>query len=91
MEFEQALQTWNQKAQAAAAASEDYRVAFGKALSESQGKTEAARRAEADIATSALRRARDLAEIEADTAFHRMIHLRGAGPTSSSKWAAEAA
>ena len=91
MEFEQALQAWNEKAKTAATASEDYRVAFGKALAESQGKNDAARKAEADIATSQLRRARDLAELEAEPAFHRMIHLRGAGPTSSSKWAAESA
>lgn len=75
--FTKALENWKTKAIEAAKAEEAYRLAHAKAVIASQGKNEAARKAEADQATTNERLARDLAEIEADAAYHLMIFLRG--------------
>lgn len=75
--FTKALENWKTKAIEAAKAEEAYRLAHAKAVIASQGKNEAARKAEADMATTAERLARDLAEVEMLAAYHTMIFLRG--------------
>lgn len=75
--FGLALDAWKERAITHMRAKEDYRLAHAKAFSESQGKTESARKAEADAATTNERLARDLVEIEVHAAYHTMIFLRG--------------
>jgi len=75
--FGMALDAWKTHAITHAKAKEEYRVKHAKAFAESQGKTESARKAEADMATTAERLARDLAEVEMLAAYHTMIFLRG--------------
>lgn len=75
--FGLALDAWKEHAITHTRAKEDYRLAHAKAFSESQGKNADARKADADAATTEQRLARDLAEIEAEAAYHTMIFLRG--------------
>lgn len=72
-----AIESWRLAAHAAARASEAYRSAWAKAFVVSCEKTEAAKKASADIATSDLRIHRNEAEIERDAALHVMLFLRG--------------
>ena len=58
-------------------AREVYRLAFAKCSSESQAKTDALRKAEADQRTSALRLERDKLEIQAAVAWQQLLIARG--------------
>jgi hypothetical protein len=58
-------------------AREDYRLAFAKFSTESQAKTEAARKAEADLKTSQLRVERDKLEVIAAVAWQALLVARG--------------
>lgn len=75
--FGMTLDAWRKKAKAHAIAKEAYRSAHAAAFASSEGRTESARKAEADIVTSEARLARDLAEVEERAAYHAMIFLRG--------------
>jgi hypothetical protein len=58
-------------------ARENYRVAFAKAMADSQAKNDTLRKAEADQKTSSLRLTRDKLEIEAAVEWQRLLAARG--------------
>lgn len=68
LEFREALQAYRTAATAAFEAEEKYRLEHARALLASEGKNEAARKADADTATSELRRSRSQAAIELEVA-----------------------
>jgi molecular chaperone GrpE (heat shock protein) len=76
-QLNRAVDEWTARAIAHAEAAEAYRLAHAQATTASQAKTDAARRADADAATTTQRLARERAEIARDAAYHRMIGLRG--------------
>jgi hypothetical protein len=76
-QFETLLAAWKAAATVYVRAEEAYRLAHARATTASSGKTEAARKADADEATSELRLTRGLAEIERDAAYHALISARG--------------
>lgn len=63
------LTAWHDAQEALLVARENYRLAFAQAFAASQAKTGDARKADADAATSELRRLRDKAELEATVAW----------------------
>ncbi len=75
--MEQVCQNYMAAADQFIHAREDYRLAFAKFSTESQGKTEAARKAEADMKTSHLRMARDKLEVIASVEWQRLLAVRG--------------
>lgn len=76
-EFIQALERWKKAANDAADAEETYRRHHSDVLCTSEAKTEAGRKAEADFATSDLRRIRNAKVIVRDAEYHTMIFYRG--------------
>jgi len=75
--FRLALGAFKQDANNAAVAREAYRSRWAAAYSASDAKTEAGRKAEADIATSKERLNRDMKQIAADAALHALVFVRG--------------
>ncbi len=63
------LNAWHESQSALLVARENYRLAFAQAFAASQAKPGDARKAEADAATSELRRLRDAAELKATVAW----------------------
>jgi hypothetical protein len=76
--FPEAVSHWREAAVQAAQARMKYEVANAKALAESKGSNESARRAEATLATASLKLDAELAEIEAKALHHVVLFLRGA-------------
>lgn len=75
-EFEVALAAYKAAAIVARKAEEAYRVAHARALLASESKNEAARKADADTATTVQREARDLAQVECDCALHVVQYIK---------------
>lgn len=75
--FLSVLEAWEAAEEKRIIAAEKYREAHGAALNESGAKTDAARKAEADTKTSALRLDRDFAEKAATTLHHKVVFYRG--------------
>jgi hypothetical protein len=75
--MEQVCQDYMEVAEKFIRAREDYRLAFAKFSTESQAKTEAARKAEADMKTSNLRVERDRLEVLAAVAWQALLIFRG--------------
>ena len=75
--FESALKRWHDAASDAVVSREAYRKKWAVMYNASQGKTADARKNEADAATSDERLHRDIQEVDAQTAMHRMLFLRG--------------
>lgn len=71
------IREWKEAQEAHLVARDAYRVAWSKAYLASQQKTDTARKAEADIATSEQRLARDRAETAAAAAWQTMLAERG--------------
>lgn len=76
--FADALASWREAAVQAARARVAFEVGHAKAVSESKGSNEAARKADANLATAPLKLDAELAEIEAKTLHHVVLYLRGA-------------
>lgn len=74
--FEELVADYEQKAKVAILAEEKYRLAHCTILANSEAKNEAGRKAEADMATTVARLARDSAVLDAKIAEHRVIHAR---------------
>jgi len=75
--MEEACQVYLKAADRFIQAREAYRLAYSQATIESQGKTEAIRKADADLRTSGLRVVRDRLEIEAAVEWQRLLAVRG--------------
>jgi membrane protein involved in colicin uptake len=75
--FLSALEAWETAEHKRIVLAEQYREAHARALSASQAKTDAARKAEADAATSQLRLDRNFAELAATSLRDRVIFYRG--------------
>jgi len=79
-----ALTTWTEKQKAYTEVREAYRAAWAAEFAARETvKPEAARKAQCDVATSELRKARDLAEVDATAAWQAFLVLRG--PTDYSR------
>lgn len=76
--FADAVGRWREAAVHAARARMVFEVGHAKAVSESKGSNEAARKADANLATAPLKLDAELAEIEAKTLHHVVMYLRGA-------------
>lgn len=78
------LEAWKAAQLAYVEAREAYRKAWATAFAERESvKPEAARKAQCDVATSELRRTRDLLEIDAAASWQAFLVLRG--PTDFSR------
>lgn len=75
--FPEAIARWRQAAVDAARARMAFEVGHAKAVTESKGSNEAARKADANLATAPLKLDAELAEIEAKTLHHVVMFLRG--------------
>jgi hypothetical protein len=71
-EFEHALTEWRNAAFRLSVLDSAFDIAYAKALATADGKNEAARKAQADLATKEEREKRDSARIEERSAFYRM-------------------
>jgi len=67
-DFEAAIETWKAAAVALAEAEGEYARAYAQAIATSQGRNEAARQSEAELATKVQRDQRDRARIEEQAA-----------------------
>ena len=84
MDFESIVAAWKHAAEIAVDAEAKYRANHAAAFITADAKTEAARKAAADVATVKERRARDLAELEAQAAKYRVEQaLRRTGPEAA--------
>lgn len=75
-DFTEALEAYKDAKLLELRAEESYRLAYAKAVTESDGKNEAARKAAADTATSALRTTRDNLAVYAEVALHLVEFLK---------------
>lgn len=75
--FISVLEAWEAAESKRIVLAEQYREAHARATSESQAKTDAARKADADSKTSALRLSRDMAEKDATVLHHKVVFYRG--------------
>lgn len=76
--FAAAVGRWREAAVQAARARLAFEAGHARAISESKGSNEAARKADANLSTAALKLDAELAEIEAKTLHHVVMYLRGA-------------
>jgi hypothetical protein len=73
----EAVSQWSEAQMFYVQAREDYRRAYAEALLTAEGKTEAARKSEADAKTSELRLTRDRAETQAAALWQLLLIARG--------------
>ncbi len=74
-DFEATLRIWRTAALLAAEAESEYTIAYGRAMAMADGKTEAIRHGQADLATETVRQKRDIARIEERSAKYRLEYL----------------
>lgn len=82
--FSDALERWRDAAARAANTRMTFEVGHAKAIAESKGTNEAARKADANLATAPLKLEAELADVEAKALHHVVLYLRGADDEADS-------